>query len=202
MKKNILSASCVIALGLSSFNVHSALMSNAHLSIDSGSYFDFLGVNPITGADGINLGAVQHYDFSFAGGIDYFVFLGAPGMHYTTSPTSVLSTSGNTAALDFSGWSWAFNGASSSFNLGSGAWAGNAEGVADVVCAVDCGHGDTYTLIYSATVPADEPNGYAGFVYSLNLTGTISSVPVPAAIWLFVSGLMSIFGLARFRRMN
>lgn len=118
-------------------------------------------------------------------------------MHYTTSPITILNATGNAATLDFSGWSWSFNNAAAAFNLGSGAWGGNADGVAELTCAVDCGNGDSYALYYSATVPADEPNGYAGFQYELNLTGTISAVPVPPAIWLLGSGLLGLVGIAK-----
>lgn len=35
------------------------------------------------------------------------------------------------------------------------------------------------------------------YVIDMSLTGTVSSVPVPAAIWLFVSGIAGLTGLAR-----
>jgi len=69
--------------------------------------------------------------------------------------------------------------------------------VAQVSCGVDCGDGDTYSLIYSATIVSIEPSGSGGTPYLLNLTGTISAVPVPAAIWLFGSGLVGLMGVAR-----
>ena len=125
------------------------------------------------------------------------MFLASPGMHYTTSPTNVLSSNGNTATIDFSGWSWAFNGAAASFNLGSGSWGSNPDGIAEIICNVDCGNGDTYTLYYTATVPTDEPNDFGGFEYQLHLTGTVSTVPIPAAVWLFGSGFIGLIGVAR-----
>jgi len=33
--------------------------------------------------------------------------------------------------------------------------------------------------------------------YNLHLAGTISTVPVPAAAWLFGSGLIGLLGVAR-----
>lgn len=196
--KATFATSCAIALGFACLNVQANLINGSILSIEAGSYFDIFGQTPITGIDGVILGSNQPYDFSFTTGrIDQFVFLGAQGMHYTTSPTNVLSSSGNTATVDFSGWSWAFNGAGASFNLGSGSWGSNPDGIAEITCGVNCGDGDTYTLLYTATVPADEPNGYAGLTYELNLTGTVSAVPAPAAVWLFGGGLLGLLGVAQ-----
>lgn len=79
--------------------------------------------------------------------------------------------------------------------MGGGAWGSNSEGVAQIICGVDCGDGDTYALYYTATVSDTDLNGYAGQKYKLTLSGTVSTVPVPAAIWLFVSGLI---GMASF----
>ncbi len=205
MRKTISTIFCSVVLSLASINIHAALVAGSTLSIESGSGFKFFDVNnipipqtPTNGVDGIILGSVQPYDFSLTGSrIDNFIFLGTAGMHYTTSPTSVLSASGNMATLDFSGWSWAFNGAAASFNLGAGAWGANPDGVAEVICGIDCGNGDSYALYYTATVPAGEPNGYAGFTYELSLNGAVSAVPVPAAVWLFGSGLLGLIGIAR-----
>ena len=196
--KSIIGATCT-CLAVVSSNSSAALVNGSTLSIESGSYFDFIvGQVPITGIDGVILGSVQPHDFSFTGNrIDEFIFLGSPGMHYTTNPSNVLSSSGNTATIDFSGWSWAYNDGVASFNLGSGSWGSNPDGIAEISCGVDCGNGDTYSLLYTATVPEDDPNGYAGFTYELYLTGNVSTVPVPAAVWLFGSGLIGLIGLAR-----
>ncbi len=37
--------------------------------------------------------------------------------------------------------------------------------------------------------------GFSSFDYNLNLTGAVSTVPVPASIWLFTSGLLGLLGL-------
>ena len=198
-KSHLLGVACACAF--SSMTISSAqasLTNGSTLLIEAGSYFDFLGNVSTTGVDGIELGTIQPYDFSIGGaGIDEFLFLGTPGMHYTTSPVSVINVAGNTATLDFTGWSWAFNGAALTLNFGTGAWGSNPDGIAEISCGVDCSNGDNYTLYYTATVPEDDPNGYAGFQYELNLTGTISAVPVPAAVWLFGSGLLGLAGMAR-----
>ena len=116
-------------------------------------------------------------------------------MHLTTSPTVILNDDGaGNVLLDFSGWEWTWN--LQTWNLGSGAWDGNPNGVALMTCENDCANGDAYSLTYSATFPST-PFGLEGVQYSLSLTGVISSVPVPAAIWLFGSGLLGLVGMAR-----
>ncbi|MDH5734530.1 MAG: VPLPA-CTERM sorting domain-containing protein, partial [Gammaproteobacteria bacterium] len=42
--------------------------------------------------------------------------------------------------------------------------------------------------------------GKSTYLSMIGTTSTISAVPVPAAVWLFVSGLLSIIGLSRRRR--
>ena len=126
-------------------------------------------------------------------------FFGNTGMHSTNSATNILTSSASTADIDFSGWVMNWNGGD--VDVRGLAWAGNANGVANVTCAVDCGVGDIYTLTYSATVSVSDPS-IGGFRYNLNLVGTIgaSAVPVPAALWLFGSGLIGLAGIARSRK--
>ena len=197
MKNALFTTSCAITLSIACLNVQASLVNGSTLSIESGSYFEFGGFGQVstTGIDGVILGSVQTHDFSFTGNrIDEFTFLGSPSMHYTTSSTNVINSSGNTATIDFSGWSWAFNGAAASFNLGSGSWGSNPDGIAEITCNTDCGNGDTYSLFYTATT-GDEPNGFANLTYDLYLTGTVSAVPLPAAAWLFGSGLVGLIGV-------
>lgn len=123
-------------------------------------------------------------------------FFGNTGMHFTYSSTNVLSASDNTATVDFSGWRVTWNGVPS-IPMGTGAWNGNEDGVANIICGVDCGDGDTYTLDYSATVPAGDQTGFGGVGYTLHLEGTISAVPVPAAVWLFGTGLIGLIASAK-----
>ena len=180
--------------------------------VKSGSYFgmDTNGSGAVTPnertaiaqADGIILDTAQ------ASGVDVdWSFFGNMGSHYSASATTVLSQSGNTATIDMSGWTVTWNGIPS-IPMGSGAWGSNAEGTADITCGVDCGDGDSYTLDYTATVPMGDASGFGGVAYTLSLVGTISggaitaasAVPVPAAVWLFGSGLVGLAGVARRRK--
>lgn len=138
---------------------------------------------PLVENDGLELGTAQPASGSHSGapdgtetpGIDAaWSFFGNTGLHFTSSATDVLSSSGNTATIDLAGWRVTWNGIAA-INMGAGAWAGNANGVANITCAVDCAIGDTYTLDYSATVPLGDPSGFGGVAYQLQLVGTITS---------------------------
>ena len=169
----------------------------------------------ITGNQGLVLGTVQTSAGSHSGAPDGsenptidnpWLFFGNTGMHGTLSPTIVLSASGNTSTIDFSGWSLAWNGLDSSNGISplkfeTGAWFGTTtDGVAQITCGIDCGDGDSYTLIFSGVSFLDPLSNLNGSRYLLNLTGTISAVPVPAAVWLFGSGLLGLVGVARCRK--
>ena len=130
-------------------------------------------------------------------------FFGNTGMTQSTSATNILSDDGaGNVTIDFSGFGVTWNGIAN-IPMNSGAWDGNAEGVAGLTCAVDCAENDTFTLYYSATVPAGDPSNFGGVKYNYYLTGTIgavAAVPVPAAVWLFGSGLVGLAGVARRRK--
>lgn len=174
----------------------SAMPANATLTIDAGSNFT-MEVSPgfhlptaISGFQGLKTFVPQTAYGSHLGvpngmetpAVDNpWDFFGNTGMHGTTIPARVLSATGNTATLDMSGWFVTWNGIPV-ITMGNDAWGTNANGVADIVCAVDCGEGDTYTLTYTATVPAGDPSGFGNVAYGLNLRGTIRVIdPVEAS---------------------
>jgi hypothetical protein len=210
----------VLAVGILGFSAstNAALVNGSVLNIGTGSYWEFfLGVSPsnhyiadMVGFNGIVLGTTQTASGSHPGSIDGtesptidapFVFWSGTGMHSTVSPANVLSASGNSAQIDFTGLRWTWNGMykNDGVPIGGLAWAGNPNGVALVTCGVDCGTGDTYTLSYSATIPVNDPSGFGQVPYRMHLQGTIAAVPVPAAIWLLGSGLVGLIGFGRRR---
>ncbi|VAW68716.1 hypothetical protein MNBD_GAMMA09-1861 [hydrothermal vent metagenome] len=123
------------------------------------------------------------------------------GMHWTQSPVNIINDDGaGNVELDLSGWTIAWSGLQN-ISLGSGAWqTGFIDGVAQITCAADCRNGDSYTLDYSATFSNSCACGFENAPYTLHLEGTISSVPIPAAVWLFGSGLLGLAGVARRRK--
>ena len=143
-------------------------------------------------------------------------FLYNTGMHLTASPV----TGSTTAGLDFSGWRMTWAGIPS-IPLGGGMQncGTSSDGIcvdptgshADLAGTYDNGtgiatfvwdgvYGHSYTLDYTSVVTRADPSDLGGVTYALHLEGTVQTVPVPAAVWLFGSGLMGLLGLARRRR--
>ncbi len=160
--------------------------------------------------DGVILGSTQLASGSHSLGIDGtenpgidnpWEFFGNTGMHQTTSDTTILSDDGaGTVTIDFTGWSVAWNGIADIPMGGDTANFAADTGIATMTCAVDCAIGDTYVLDYAAHVPLGDASGFGGVAYTVYLEGTIaaaSAIPVPAAVWLFGSGLLGLVGVAR-----
>lgn len=153
-------------------------------------------------AGGLIVGATQA-----PGEIEHSYFFGGDAWLYTvTAPTS-----GN-GTLNLSGlrWSWYTD-----WTFGSGAWtptntadfgapgSGYANGVAQLQWSGV--YGDSYNLWYSTTEPAGSPTGCGGCRFFWHLTGTVqaaSTVPVPAAFWLFGSGLVGFLSLSRRKKIR
>jgi len=147
------------------------------------------------------------------------------GMQQTTSPITVVNDNGASKDLDFSGWSVTWNGIPS-IAMGGGFQdcgtasdgvcvdnngndiAGtydNGTGLATINCSTSsCSTSSTFTLSYAAVVPQADPSGFGGVPFTLALAGghvdAPAAVPVPAAAWLFGSGLMGLVGVARRRK--
>ena len=125
-----------------------------------------------------------------------WLFLGQYGAHQSTSPVTISSDDGNgNVLLDFSGWGATWNGIPN-INLGGDSINFSDTGLATVSCALDCSEGDIFTLDYTAHVPLSDQTGFAGVYWGIHLEGVVSAVPVPAAAWLFGSGLIGLVGLA------
>jgi hypothetical protein len=116
-----------------------------------------------------------------------WTFFGNLGTNYTVSAADAISDT----SIDFSGWRVGW-GEVAEINMGSG-------GTATISCGT-CDDGAAYSLDYSAVVPPGDPSGFGGVAYGLHMEGFVSQVPVPAAVWLFGSGLMGLVGVARRRK--
>jgi len=112
---------------------------------------------------------------------------GISGNHKTTAAVTVID--GTT--LDFSGWVMRLGG-SEDYNLGT------QQNIASYTF-----DGTNYTLDYYWDL-SDNGNNPLGslevYDYHLHLEGVVSSVPIPAAAWLFGSGLLGLVGMARRKR--
>lgn len=143
----------------------------------------------ITGAgNGVTMGAAQA-----AGSIDSWAFFGADGFHFTSAAPTVTGDDGAGNATASLNW-WV------NWNAGNIDMSTGADAV--ITCGNTCEVGDTFVLDYSAIVPASDPS-FGGVFYAVHLEGTIaapSAIPVPAAVWLFGSGLIGLAGVARRRK--
>jgi hypothetical protein len=131
-----------------------------------------------------------------------WAILGATGMHLTTSPiTETGSTaSGFVKSLDFSGWAFTWNGIPSIPVGGDPANFPSDTGTATITCSIaSCSASSTFTLDYQGHVPLGDPSNFGKVLYGLHLEGHVSAVPVPAAAWLFGSGLAGLASVARRR---
>lgn len=183
-------------------------------SVDTDNNGSIHGVEKVAlsqGTDGLVIGYVQQPGEITAAWQFFANYSTDYDYDYTTQPV----TGGTTNGLDLGGWTWLWHGLS--VPLGSGAWTpvncaslgiactGYADG--EAVFSWSGVYGDSYTLNYAATIPPGDPSGWGGNRYFLHLEGTVTNividppppVPVPAAVWLFGSGLAALFGLARRR---
>jgi len=202
-------------------HVNAALVSNATFQFSTASYFG-LDSNtdgiiqideqtPISQFAPLALGVIQGASNSHIGAPDGsenpaidnpWNFFGSTGMSQTTLPIQILSDDGaGNVTLDFSGWGITWNGIAN-VALGGDSTVPADTGIATLTCAIDCAVGDSYVLDYAAHIQQSDPSGKGGVLYALHLEGTVSAVPVPAAAWLFSSGLLGLVGMARHEQRN
>lgn len=132
-----------------------------------------------------------------------WVFSSSTGSHYASTAVTGSTTSG----LNMSGWRWTWN--NQDILMNTGAWTPTncalipgcsgalQNGLAEFVW--DGIYGHTYLLNYAATIPSGDPSGLGGIRYFLHLEGVVNPVPLPAAVWLFGSGLMGFLYFMRRR---
>jgi len=120
---------------------------------------------------------------------DFYPYL---GLHVTDQGLTPSVNPDGT--VNMSGWTvyWGAPGEETYIDMGTG-------GAATVTCGDVCQDGDTFNLTYiTRTGP---PEIFGGVNYLLYMEGVVSVVPVPAAVWLFGSGLLGLLAAARRKRM-
>ncbi len=215
MNKKFLIAGIVAVLGTGGMGAQAAVLNAGDLLTISAGVYDidtgFVVAGSWMGADTNGNGSISSSEEVAAypgtdGGvitgttqapseIDYWgEWFGNYGQDYTT----IAPTGGTTAGINFSGWTVTWR-SISAINMGSGAWGiGYSNGVANFTWSGT--YGDTYTLDYHATVPVGDQSGFGGVRFAWHLTGVVTAapaVPVPAAAWLFASGLLGLMGIIK-----
>ena len=134
---------------------------------------------------GVTLGSAQ-----IVGAIDNgWSFSGSTGWHYTDTANGVPSVNTD-GSVDMTGWTVFWGATPGDINMGTGA----AATVACTSGTMTCADGESFTLDYETVVPSGD---FTGTPYQLHLEGVVvSAIPVPAAVWLFGSGLLGRFGVA------
>ena len=166
---------------------------------------------------GIHLGSTYASTGSHSGPIDgsenpafdIWEFFGGTGMHQITSPITVVDDAYGgdplVKVLDISGWNVTWNGIPSipmggdAVNFGTTGLPGELNsGLALMTCSTaSCSDSSTFTLDFLSQVPKGDASGFGGVTYAYSAVGQVSAVPVPAAAWLFGSGLVGLVGVAR-----
>jgi hypothetical protein len=161
-----------------------------------------LVIGVITPAGASHAGPPTASDTNAITAPDYF--FGNTGSWHSSNPITGSTTSG----LDMSGWNWPWAGIPS-IPLGSGAW--QPLNCAALGCTGytftdgigrfqwDGVYGHSYLLDFASTGVHGDPSGFGDVHFYTHLEGIVTAapVPVPAALWLFGSGVMGLFGFAR-----
>ena len=156
---------------------------------------------PIASFNGLHIGSAQGASGSHSNTINgseapnidqAWNFFGNTGMHQTTSPTTASAIVAGAGTINWS-WEVTWNGIPSIPLVASGA--------TTIACDnASCSDTSNYTIDGAFHVAGA---GFTSVGYTVHLTGAVaepSAIPVPAAAWLFGSGLVGLAGIARRRK--
>ena len=180
------------------FNVTDIVGSYFSMDTDGSGSVEIAEKTPIGSFNGLHFGSAQAAGGSHSGipngtespNIDApWAFFGNTGMHQTTAPT----TDNGDGTINLA-WDVTWNGIP---NIPL-----NATSATTIVCSTaTCSDSSDYTIDGAFHVAGA---GFTTVGYTVHLEGHVSSpaavVPVPAAAWLFGSGLVGLAGIARRRK--
>ncbi len=142
-------------------------------------------------------GMTYNYTFAYDGSTDYGYNISAPGTAYAGSAASELanmfySVLGNTGYFDASGTPTGCNpcfpSAGPFSNLQSNGYWSATEYAPTTISA--------WVFGMHVGIQADDAKVHSYYPWAVQ-SGDVSAVPVPAAVWLFGSGLIGLIGVAR-----
>lgn len=124
--------------------------------------------------------------YTFLPAFSYFGFYTSQNDYLSSDappPSAYVDTDNSSINIDLSSWTFSWNGR----NL--------HQGNEDITGSYNNNTGE-YNINWSSLISAGP---LAGYEQTFNITGyvTVSSVPIPASIWLFISGITGIFSIAR-----
>ena len=215
-KKTVLASAVALTLGMGGMaTAQAAVVAVDNMTVTGGSFAMgfFTPTGPITFAatSGPSVDIAGQYNppgwnvntaqtGAVAGSIASFSF-GSAWVNTFTAAASTQPTVGGggpapSGTFDDAGGTTTFNTTSffanwntTDFNQGNGA--------ASLVTSNCSATGCDYTLSWQSLIVGGSFNGNIG---TWVLTGTVSAVPVPAAVWLLGSGLVGLVGVARRRK--
>ena len=212
MKKTALAAALLIASGVANATAIDSLeLTGGTFSMDGANFFDVLpGVFANMTIGGYDGGNPNSADFA-SNSIGHFVFGAFGPVNVTTRPADDANTgfravsgdlTNDVLTLDLDAWAAWYAG--SVFNQGNNTKCVLADFVTifSDTCSVpmtttyDAVAG-TFTAAWGSVITDGSFKGNLG---QWTITGNVTAVPVPAAVWLFGSGLIGLAGVARRRK--
>ena len=227
MRKSALTIAILGAMGVTGAQAAS-LSAGDTLSIGAGSFFAMgagaYGTVPLLEESGITVGpaagdtgtgshggdpvasdvggVTQPWSFFYNTGYDYFSSNGSGSFGGDT-----------TTGVDMSAWTVTWNTVANIPMGGCSLVAGGCTQGSTVFADTGVGSftwdgtdGGAYSIVYTAHVPVGDPSNFGGVQYDLTLNGVVTlagapaPIPIPAAVWLFGSGLLGLVGVARRRK--
>ena len=214
IKKTILTSAVIIALGTGA-SAQAALVAADAMTITGGSFamglFTPFGPIPFVAVSGPTVDIAGEYHppgwnvnnvqiGSGAGSLAAFAFGSAWVNTFTAAASSQPGIVGGgpvpSGTFDNAGGTTTFD-ISSFFVNWSGVDVGQGNSAASLATSNCSATGCDYTLSWQALVVDGAFRGNTG---TWVLTGTVSAVPVPAAVWLLGSGLVGLVGAVRRRK--
>ena len=127
--------------------------------------------------------SLVYYEFGFFGWVGIHTTQFDELSNQALAPSAFINTENQSIHVDLGSWAWSWNGHN------------YHQGASEIIGTYD-ETTETYNINWSSVFPGGP---FDSQIHDWNLTGiaSVSAIPIPAAIWLFGSGLISLVGFAR-----